>query len=161
MASIASEAGISSRTLYLYFPTKEDTLRYWREEGFANLLPGAVASQSRDRSPLEVATRGVLQLLETHDPVRSANIDRLTETNAALSDHKNAIMLQLEAQMFNALSELWPEPALSLDLRRLAMAVIGAMRIGMERWRDEGARLPVAHYVCDEFVHLDRFEKLP
>ena len=154
MASVAAEAGVSARTLYLYFPTKEYTLRYWLEEDFYNRVPEIITAQPVRDSPSDVAQRAILEVVEQRDAQHSITMDRLTESSPALSEHKKAILLQLEVQMATALCQLWPDPAMAAGLRRLSMMVIGAMRIGIERWRNDGARLPISEYVRDEFSHL-------
>ena len=156
MASVAVEAGVSERTLYIYFPTKEYTLRYWLEDDFYNLVPGVIAAQPLRDSPIKVAQRSILEVMELRDVTHSITIDRLTESSIALSEHKKAILLQLELEMTAALCQLWPDPEMAPGLRRISMMVIGAMRIGLERWRNDGATLPITHYVLEEFAHLGR-----
>lgn len=156
LAEIARAAEISPRTLFLHFPTKEDTLKYWRQEAFADLLPAIMAEQSPDLTPLTAAQKGLLGLIATQDPAHSANIDRLMESNEALWAHSQAILIQLEDSMLEAMVRLWPQRYPRAVLRMAAMVSIGVMRIAMGRWRDDGATRPIATYVTEEFAVLPR-----
>lgn len=152
LAAIASEAGVSARTLYLHFPTKEDTLKYWREDGFAHLLPGIMAQLPSGLSPVEAAIAGIYRLLATQDPDHSEIIDRLLESDVSLLPHKHAISVLIEYLLFDSLCRAWPRPEARLGLRRIASLVAGAMRVAMDRWRDEGARAPIAQWLAQELA---------
>jgi len=154
MSAVAIEAGVSERTMYIYFPSKEYTLRYWLEDNFYERLPDIILAQPAGLSPLEVAQRSVLDLTELRDINHSISIDGLTDSNIALSEHKKAILLQLEVQMTMVLSQLWPDPAIAVGLRRMSMMVIGAMRIALERWRSDGTCHAISGYIREEFSCL-------
>jgi len=152
LAAIAGAAGVSARTLYLHFPTKEDTLKYWREDGFAHLLPGIMAQLPPGLSPVDAAIAGSYRLLETQDPAHSEVIDRLLESDLALLPHKHAISVLIEYLLFESLCLAWPAPQSRLPLRRIAALVAGAMRVAMDRWREEGATAPIAEWLAEELA---------
>jgi len=153
LAAIAAASGISPRTLYLHFRTKEDTLKYW-QEGFVNDLPGIMSSEAADQGPLQAARNSLLRLSAEQDLRQAATVDALLESNVTLAAHKQAMFLRLEQTMFGCLCRMWPA-ILNEELKTTAMVAVGALRLAMQTWRDEGARLPIYGYLIVEFARLE------
>src|SRR5919108_783045 len=82
VAEIAREADVSEKTVFNYFPTKED-LVYWRLETFEDELLGAVRGRDRGESALAAFGRFVLArrgLLAAPDPDAVERLAALTRT---------------------------------------------------------------------------------
>jgi hypothetical protein len=71
-----------------------------------------------------------------------------------LRARKQAIYIQMEQMVFDALCELYPQPKRRTSLRIVAMASIGAVRLAMEAWRQERAQRPLAEYLRKQFDTL-------
>jgi AcrR family transcriptional regulator len=70
VAEVAREAEVSEKTVFNYFPTKED-LVFWRLESFEDELLGAVRDRAEEESVLDAFGRFVLRqrgLLASTDP---------------------------------------------------------------------------------------------
>src|SRR5947208_785770 len=98
VAEVAREADVSEKTVFNYFPTKED-LFYWRLEEFEEELLGAIRDREPGESFLAAFGRFVLQqrgMLAADDPDTIeylAGITRLISESPAL--------LAREAQVFD------------------------------------------------------------
>ena len=60
----------------------------------------------------------------------------------------------MEATVSEALCKLWPQPKQRAILRMIAETSIGAMRLGMDAWRDDDGQRPPADYVREGFRQL-------
>jgi AcrR family transcriptional regulator len=153
LAQISVAAGISARTLYLHFPTKEDTLRYWREDGFLDDLPGVMERLAAQPSPLATAQAGIAALIARQDPAHSARVDRLLESNEALWANKQAIFIQFERILHEWLCRHWPNEGCAA-MQTVAMIATGTMRLAMDHWREGGSVRPIGAYLDEEFERL-------
>jgi len=68
---------------------------------------------------------------------------------------KQAIFAQMEKVAFEALCEVWPDPARRLPLRAIAMIAIETMRLAMESWREDSARQTLADYILEGFAVME------
>jgi hypothetical protein len=57
-----------------------------------------------------------------------------------LRARKQAIFVEMEQSVFDALCELWPQAKRRAVHRIVAMVSIGAMRVAMEAWRHDGGK---------------------
>ena len=60
--AIAEAAGISRRTFFYYFKSKEEILLAWQDGGFNETLRAAVLEQSTKQSPLNAVKSALLEL---------------------------------------------------------------------------------------------------
>jgi hypothetical protein len=77
----------------------------------------------------------------------------MTSTES-LRARKQASYVAQEQALFDGLCQLWPQPKRRAALRVVAMVSIGAMRLAMEAWRQDGSKRPLKDYVQDAFAHL-------
>jgi AcrR family transcriptional regulator len=98
VAEVARAADVSEKTVFNYFPTKED-LFYWRMEEFEKELLDAIRKRAPGDSFLEAFGRFVLQrrgLLAKQDPAGAEYLARLTRMIS-----ESPALLAREAQVFD------------------------------------------------------------
>ncbi|MEV6106311.1 TetR family transcriptional regulator [Streptomyces sp. NPDC051940] len=139
---IARAAGISTRTLWRYFPAKEQCVRPLLTQGL-DILARRLVDLPADRSLGEVA--------ESAEPAGSGvdagtlrSLIRLTRTEPAIM----AVWLQVHYAAEDVFGEVIATrlglPADSLDVRVRATMLNGALRVASEEWAfaDDGAADP-------------------
>ncbi|MBA8879050.1 TetR/AcrR family transcriptional regulator [Phyllobacterium myrsinacearum] len=154
LEAIAAEAGISARTFFYYFKTKEEILQHFQGSGFYEALRPAILAVSPDQPPLEAVRDVLLGMVSRYETERSIVIDRLLRSNEALRARKQATFALMETTIFEALCEVWPQPERRDEHRMVAILSIGMMRLGMELWRQDGGKRRMADYVGDSFARL-------
>jgi AcrR family transcriptional regulator len=98
VAEVAREAEVAEKTVFNYFPTKED-LVYWRLESFENELLAAIREREPEESILAAFGRFVLVrrgLLAEQDP---AAIERLVALTRMITE--SPALLARERQIFD------------------------------------------------------------
>jgi AcrR family transcriptional regulator len=154
--AIAEAAGISRRTFFYYFKSKEEILLAWQDGGFNETLRAAMLEQSTNQSPLEAAKNALLELTVRFqaDYKQTKEIERLMFANESLRIRHQAKYLEKEQAVFDALCQMWPQPKRRPALRIVAMMSIGALRLAIDNWnRDQGKR-PIAIYLREAFAGL-------
>jgi AcrR family transcriptional regulator len=155
LEAIAAAAGISRRTFFYYFKSKEEVLLASQGGGFIEALRPTMLDESPDQAPF-VAVRNCLSKLVSHyETKESIVIDRLLQSTEALRARKQAVFVEMEEVLFGALCELWPQPKRRASLRIVAMVSIGAMRVAMETWRQDGGKRPLAKYLRESLATLE------
>ena len=154
--AIAEAAGISRRTFFYYFKSKEEILLAWQDGGFNETLRAAVLEQSTNQSPLNAVKTALLELTVRFqaDYKQTKEIERLMCANESLRIRHQARYLEKEQAVFDALCQMWPQPKRQPALRIVAMMSIGALRLAIDNWnRDQGKR-PIAIYLREAFAGL-------
>ena len=154
--AIAEAAGISRRTFFYYFKSKEEILLAWQDGGFNETLRAALLEQSTKQSPLNAVKSALLELTLRFqaDYKQTRVIERLMCANEALRIRHQAKYVEKEQAVFDALCQMWPQPKRQPALRIVAMMSIGALRLAIDNWnRDQGKR-PIAVYLKEAFADL-------
>jgi AcrR family transcriptional regulator len=154
--AIAEAAGISRRTFFYYFKSKEEILLAWQDGGFTETLRAAVLAQSTRQSPLNAAKNALLELTIRFqaDYKQTRVIERLMCANESLRIRHQAKYVEKEQAVFEALCQMWPQPKRQPALRIVAMMSIGAFRLAIDSWnRDQGKR-PIAAHLKEAFADL-------
>jgi AcrR family transcriptional regulator len=154
--AIAEAAGISRRTFFYYFKSKEEILLAWQDGGFTETLRAAVLEQSTKQSPLNAVKNALLELTIRFqfDYKQTRVIERLMCANESLRIRHQARYVEKEQAVFDALCQMWPQPKRQPALRIVAMMSIGALRLAIDNWnRDQGKR-PIAIYLKEAFADL-------
>src|ERR1700675_1235720 len=154
LEAIAEAAGISRRTFFYYFKSKEEVLLAWQGSGFLNALRPAMLEESPRQAPLDAVRHCLLKLISRYETKESIIVDRLLRSTEALRARKQAIYVDMEQALLGAMCELWPEPKRRGSLRIVAMVSIGAMRLAMETWRQDNGKRPLAKYLRESFATL-------
>ncbi|MCX8475357.1 MAG: helix-turn-helix domain containing protein [Sphingomonas sp.] len=151
--AIAEASGIAKRTFFHYFKSKEEVLAAW-QAGLPTAFRAAILAEPTDQSPLE-AVRNVLTRMPAHfNADQALLIDRIIRSSEQLRAGNLAKYLRLEQAAFEALCELWPQPERRNALRAVAMASVGALRLAIDAFAEEGGRRPVADHVREAFGNL-------
>lgn len=150
LEDVAAAAGISPRTLFYYFKTKEELLQYWRDDSFFAALRPTLIEETREKNPLQATRDTILKLVSRYETERSVAVDRLMQSTEALRARKQASFVGMETIVYDVLRERYPDEK-SQMLRTVAMLAFGALRLAMEKWRQDGAVRQLAKYVRREF----------
>lgn len=151
--AIAEAADISRRTFFYYFKSKEDIVLAY-QHGSIERLRDTIVSESPDRPPLDVVRTALLKLASEYSAEEMIPIDRLMVSTESLRARKQASYVAQEQALFDALCELWPQQKRRAALRIVAMVSIGAMRLSIEAWRQDGSKQPIKDYLQDAFTNL-------
>ena len=154
LEAIAEAAGISRRTFFYYFKSKEEVLLAWQGSGFVEALRPAMLEESSHQAPLDAVRHCLLKLISRYETKESIIVDRLLRSTEALRARKQAVYVDMEQALLGAMCELWPEPKRRASLRIVAMVSIGAMRLAMEIWRQENGKRSLAKYLRESFATL-------
>lgn len=154
--AIAEAAGISRRTFFYYFKSKEEILLAWQDGGFNETLRAAVLEQSTNQSPLNAVKKALLELTVRFqaDYTQTKEIERLMCANESLRIRHQARYLEKEQAVFDALCQMWPQPKRQPALRIVAMMSVGALRLAIDNWNGDQGKRPIAIYLREAFAGL-------
>jgi AcrR family transcriptional regulator len=155
LEAIAAAAGIARRTFFYYFKSKDEILMATMGGGMVEALRPALLEQSKDQAPLDAVRNCLLRLTSLHETKESIIVDGLLRSTEALRARKQAIFAEMEQTVFDTLCELWPQAKHRAGHRIVAMVSIGAMRVAMEAWRNEGGKKSLAKYLRETFATLE------
>jgi AcrR family transcriptional regulator len=153
--AIAAASGIARRTFFKYYKSKDDILASLAG-GMVEALRPALLGVSPQQAPLEAVRDCLLELTAHHETKESIVVDGLLRSTEALRARKQAVFVNMERIVFEALCEVWPQKRRRDALRVVAMVSIGTMRVAMEEWRCEGGTKPLAKYLRDSFATLQK-----
>ncbi len=152
--AIAEAAGISRRTFFYYFKSKEDILLAARDSGFREALRPAMLEDGPDQAPLDAVQKCLIKVASRYETKESIVFDRLMESTTALRARKEAVFVETEQLLFEAMCELWPSPGRRDGLRLVAMVAMGTLRLALDKWKQNDAAHPLAHYIRQSFILL-------
>ncbi|MDX2289118.1 MAG: helix-turn-helix domain-containing protein [Hyphomicrobiaceae bacterium] len=151
--AIAEAAGISRRTIFHYFKSKDEILLVW-QNGIPEMIRAAVLQESTDHAPVDAVLHALLKLSSRYKPEQTIVIDRLMRSTEQLQTAKHSKYLQEEQALFEALCELWPQPERRQRLRVVAMACVGSLRLAIDSWTQSGCEQPIEKHLRDAFADL-------
>lgn len=156
--AIAAAAGISRRTFFHYFKSKDDILLSM-QQGMGEMLVAALAQQPSTKPPLE-ATRDALLSLSAPYPLEELlATDRLMRSSEAVQARKQATYVQAEHMLYAALAERWPAP--EPELRLIALLTIGAMRLSLDAFARANGQRPIAELLRESYAALEALARTP
>ena len=151
---IAAAAGISRRTFFYYYKSKDDVLVGLQCDGFTRVLETAFDGVTPDQSPFDAVTRVLPELVAAFETPETRLITDIMRSTDALRVRKQAGYVEMEAALQAALERAWPareqRPLLSL----VATASISVLRLALDQWYEDGGKRPLADYARDGFALL-------
>jgi len=152
---IAASAGISRRTFFSYFKSKDEILLSL-QSGIGEMLADAVHSAPFGSTPIDAVRNAVLNVCNAIPTNEMIEMDRLMRTSASVQARKQTSYLQQEGEIYAALKKRWPEPERSTALRVVAMVSVGAMRLSGDIFNQEQGRRPISDILTEAFDGIGR-----
>lgn len=154
LEEIAAAAGISRRTLFYYFKSKDDILLA-HLSGYADILKSAILENASATAPLDLVRATLVNLSNTRfQSYQTIAFARLIRESEILCARRLARYAQLEQALHEALCILWPEEQRRDGLRLVAMVSIGTLRLAADKWLEQNGERPLAKYIEEAFEHL-------
>lgn len=150
---IATAAGISRRTFFYYFKSKDDILLSM-QSGMGDMLAAAMQDAPRDVRPLDAIRDAVVKVCAPIPTGEMIAIDRIMRSSEAVQARKQASYIHHEKTLFEALRERWPDQERETSLRLVAMLAVGAMRLSFDAFNREGGKRPVVDLLHETFDAL-------
>lgn len=150
---IAAAAGISRRTFFYYFESKEDILHAY-VKGFTDALKALVIENASAGAPLDIVRNAMLQLVAPQRESKMIATSRLIRQSEALRTRNQGRLRQLEQAVVEGLCELWPKKEHRERWRLVAMISTGALRLAVDSWIEQDGKRPLAKYVEEVFKRL-------
>ena len=157
--AIAAASGISRRTFFYYLKSKEDVLLAHESGNFPQALRPTFLKQSPKQSPINAARKTFLALASMYETKESIIADRILRSIEPLRLRKEALLVQMEELLAEALYEMWPDRSKRPALRIAAMMAIGTLRFAKDNWRENDAAHPLTHYIDEAFDLLSHQSK--
>lgn len=153
---IAAAAGISRRTFFHYFKSKDDILVALQCEPAIKALRHAFDLVPMGTTPLDALRKTLPQLVGAFETEQTLAIADIMQSTDALKVRKLAIFVDIENAVYQALTSAWPEPTNEPALRLLAVVSMGVLRLSMEQWRQGGGKRRIGDYVRQNFILLSQ-----
>lgn len=151
--AIARDAGISVRTFYRYFPTKEDVLQL-RIERRTEALAAMLAARPADEPPMQAVRLALAAAVAVEDPdLIRLWTDVISATPSVTRGVIGGITMKTGPLLAGFLADRLGEPPDGLVPTILAAAIGGAIQAAQTRWYLEGGDLTVA--LSDALAVLD------
>jgi AcrR family transcriptional regulator len=157
--AIAAASGISRRTFFYYLKSKEDVLLAHESGNFPQALRPTFLKQSPKQSPINAARKTFLALASMYETKESIVADRILRSIEPLRLRKEALLVQMEELLAEAMYEMWPDRSKRPALRMAAMMAIGTLRLAKDNWRENDAAHPLTHYIDEAFDLLSHQSK--
>jgi AcrR family transcriptional regulator len=154
LEALAEAAGISRRTFFYYFKSKEDVLLAAHDSGFRKALKPAMLDERPEQGPLDAVQKCLIKLASRYETKESIVFDRLMQSTEALRARKEAVFVETEQILLEAMCELWPSPGRRDGLRLVAMVAMGTLRLALDKWKQNDAAHPLAYYLRQGFTLL-------
>jgi AcrR family transcriptional regulator len=151
---IAAAAGISRRTFFSYFKSKDEILLAQLSSYVDALKLSVLQDASAGTRPVDIARDALLRFARRFQSPHAIAIARLMRGNEVLRVRGAGGYQRLENALHEGLRELWPGQERNDRLRIVAMASIAVLRFAIEGWFQEDCDASLEKYVEDAFEHL-------
>ncbi|MDX8512068.1 TetR/AcrR family transcriptional regulator [Mesorhizobium captivum] len=147
---IAAAAGISRRTFFYYFTSKDEILLSVLS-GIGELLTDAVRNAPAGSTPIGAVWDAVVRVCDAIPANDMIELDQLMRTSPNVQARKQAFYVEQEGEIYAALKERWPEPERSTALRTVAMISVGALRVAADIFSQEKGTRPMIELLEEIF----------
>jgi AcrR family transcriptional regulator len=150
---IAEEAGISRRTFFHYFPSKEDVLFTvkgefgWMKEAAVRCPDGVPPLTAVEHILEEIAKR-----FSTHE---FKAVDKIVRPTPYLMARRHVHYERWENALAAAMVHRWPDGD-HVAMRMAAIGGVGILRVASDLWSLERYRRPLHTYLASGFAGLRR-----
>lgn len=143
--AIAEAAGVSRRSFFDYFRTKEDVL-FARQAALPSLVRLSIRAGRVDGDPVEAARDALFEISDRYDRRVETLVDRLSGTSERVQAGRQMRLIRLEKALVDGLREHRPEPENAVRMAVIAMISVGALRLAIDRWVSDPAANPLRHH---------------
>lgn len=153
---ITETADVSKRSFFDYFPSKEEVVFAW-QDSFADDLAAAIAARPVGEPVVKVIEEALTSaIVAAADPQSMALADLIRNT-PALCARDQLKYTKLEQKLAEALSaRAGDDPDERFRMRLLSAIVVGAMRVGGERWHELPKKGSLEAFAREVFSELWR-----
>jgi AcrR family transcriptional regulator len=156
LEDIAMAAGISRRTFFYYYKSKDDILVALQCEGFIQALRHAFDDLEAGVTPFQAMRDSLPRLVSSFETEQTLVISEILDSSESLKARKLAVFVEMEEALGQALSKVWPAPTEKPGLRLLSSLGLGVMRLASDEWRKDPKARSLSDHVRDGFALLER-----
>jgi AcrR family transcriptional regulator len=138
---IAEAAGVSRRSLFHYFASKEEIV-FSTKADFPDLIAHAVAGRPADEPLLDMVENALMSMATRYQTTQTRDLARLIRDTPALHAGDQAKYEQVERVLAQALADRKGLPNSDIGCRVTAAAAIGILKLAVEAWVDGEDRGP-------------------
>ncbi|KKB10049.1 TetR/AcrR family transcriptional regulator [Devosia chinhatensis] len=150
--AIAAAAGISRRSFFHYFRSKDDILLS-QQAGLGEQLVSALSDQPDGASPLDTLFAAMRGIAASYSLEQMRAIDAMMMSIESVQARKQANYIRDEKIVLEALRSRWPMED-DMQLRLAALFAIGVTRLSLDAWRSDGGTRPIVDYADMAFLAL-------
>lgn len=152
--AIATEAGISRRTFFSYFKSKDDIVMSVLEASWTSMFTDLLKT-SPDAQPLDAVREVMTKQMSRYTTEEMTSLDNLMRSSESLLSRKQSFYAEQEQALFATLCEVWRQPERQMALRMVAILSIGAMKLTTQLWGIQaGRKTPMAEMFSDALISL-------
>lgn len=151
--AIAEASGISKRTFFHYFKSKEDILGAW-QNGMPEIFYASILAEKEGTTPFEVLRNVLAKISTPFDTEQAVMINRIVRSSGQLRGGSLAKHLRLEEVAFEALCARWPQPERRAAHRVVAMTATGVARLAIDRFAEGDGETPIVDLIRETFDHM-------
>jgi AcrR family transcriptional regulator len=151
--AIAEAAGISRRTFFSHFKSKDEILLAYVAQGWDAVLE-EVLGVSPDETPVDAVRSTLARHISAYETDEMVAVDRVMRASQTLRGRKQAGYAMQEQALYEVLCQVWRQPQRRPALRVVAMVSIGAVRLAIDGWIAQGRERPLAEHLEDVFAAL-------
>lgn len=152
--AIAANAGISRRTFFSYFKSKDDIVMSVMDAGWASMCANLLKT-SPDVQPLDAVRDVMTKEMSRYTTEEMTSLDNLMRSSESLLARKQIFYAEQEQALFATLCEVWRQPERQVALRMVAIISIGAMKLTTQAWGNQsGQKKPMADMFREALASL-------
>lgn len=152
---IAAEAGVSRRSLFNYFETK-DAILFAHLGSYYEVIRRSLSLGSPGDSPLELVQKVLVSNISSFDADRVRAITKIMGHDISLQVRSRVNDTNLEQVVVDGLAAVWPDQEMRYRLRLVASLATAAMRFAVRAWLLDGAHASLSDCVDFAFEAMKR-----